>query len=647
MHYVQTQIPDLGGVCSGAIASDYQRLRVESVCQRLGLISLAWLWRQPQQTLLEKMIDFGMVTILIKVAAIGLVPEIHLGKRLEEMKEHLIRLRNQYGCNVCGEGGEYETLVLDAPFFKRRIQIIASSISKDPTSGQIAPSGTLNVTSFELIPKREQTEQPQVHLVPMDTSPNPDSLFDNRRRLNTDSIEIKLFETDLSLFLQIEMKENDPISSDVEKTRLCLELQLTKLEEVLESRGLSFADIVFVYLYLNDMDHFGNVNEIYKQFFPAVDPPSRACIQMDIVSCKIHVLVIKSEPASFERSVLHVQSISNWAPCCIGPYSQATSIGGVTFVAGQLGLDPITLHLAKDWKEELALAMQHCRSIAVAVGSKMSQWSLKVVFYLSESFAPQLTNQDKQEWKSMIDSYWPGSYNWEEPKQDSEESKPEQDLYLKAPYSDIQFSALLSFVVVPRLPKDAKIEIQMTLLDNKISNKPRWSSGLKPDPSVSFTEGKNCSVEWTRIWNSRILQTRISCSILKASSDGFMTQPFAKMVTISEGPSLIQICVPQTIAELDQKSSLLALLVHACSELLSSCFQHSRFSIKEIMSMTCWFNKEQISELQCQELIRDVSHIDQSGSIDKCSCLPSSGIGVELAMSRLLLIDVTMIRTHV
>jgi diphthine-ammonia ligase len=37
-----------GGVSAGAILSDYQRVRVESVCSRLGLTSLAFLWRRDQ-----------------------------------------------------------------------------------------------------------------------------------------------------------------------------------------------------------------------------------------------------------------------------------------------------------------------------------------------------------------------------------------------------------------------------------------------------------------------------------------------------------------------------------------------------------------------------------------------------------------------
>jgi len=51
--FVQARVPGLGGVASGAIASDYQRTRVEDVCGRLGLVSLAYLWHRPQAALLQ------------------------------------------------------------------------------------------------------------------------------------------------------------------------------------------------------------------------------------------------------------------------------------------------------------------------------------------------------------------------------------------------------------------------------------------------------------------------------------------------------------------------------------------------------------------------------------------------------------------
>ncbi len=58
-------------MATGAIASDYQRVRVEGVCARLGLTSLAFLWRQPQAPLLRRMLDGGILAVLVKVAALG------------------------------------------------------------------------------------------------------------------------------------------------------------------------------------------------------------------------------------------------------------------------------------------------------------------------------------------------------------------------------------------------------------------------------------------------------------------------------------------------------------------------------------------------------------------------------------------------
>lgn len=61
-------------------------------CSRLGLISLAFLWRQPQAQLLQAMVDSGIQAILVKVAAIGLDPHCHLGKDLASMQPLLHKL---------------------------------------------------------------------------------------------------------------------------------------------------------------------------------------------------------------------------------------------------------------------------------------------------------------------------------------------------------------------------------------------------------------------------------------------------------------------------------------------------------------------------------------------------------------------------
>ena len=114
--------PEINAVSSGAILSKYQKNRVENICERLGLKSLAYLWENDQPTLLNKMIEDNMNSILIKVCVIGL-DKIDLMKSLKEMKNKLMKLKDEYGINVCGEGGEYETITLDCPIYKKKIVI--------------------------------------------------------------------------------------------------------------------------------------------------------------------------------------------------------------------------------------------------------------------------------------------------------------------------------------------------------------------------------------------------------------------------------------------------------------------------------------------------------------------------------------------
>lgn len=63
------------------------------------------------------MVSSGLHAILVKVAALGLDPRKHLGKPLAALEPHLLRLSEAFGANVCGEGGEYESLTLDCPVF--------------------------------------------------------------------------------------------------------------------------------------------------------------------------------------------------------------------------------------------------------------------------------------------------------------------------------------------------------------------------------------------------------------------------------------------------------------------------------------------------------------------------------------------------
>lgn len=111
------------GVVVGAIESEYQASRVKRICEEIGIKMYAPLWHKKPEELLCEMITC-MDIIIVKVAAGGM-DEPWLGRRFDEkMIEDLKTLNRKYRVHIAGEGGEYESLVLDAPFYKKRINIL-------------------------------------------------------------------------------------------------------------------------------------------------------------------------------------------------------------------------------------------------------------------------------------------------------------------------------------------------------------------------------------------------------------------------------------------------------------------------------------------------------------------------------------------
>lgn len=113
----------IDGVVTGAIASTYQRRRVDRICDELGLEHVAPLWGRDGFDLLVEMLSGCMVIMVTVVAAHGL-DQRWLGRIMDrEAAMELRSLRERFGVNVCGEGGEMETIVLDAPWFRSRLSI--------------------------------------------------------------------------------------------------------------------------------------------------------------------------------------------------------------------------------------------------------------------------------------------------------------------------------------------------------------------------------------------------------------------------------------------------------------------------------------------------------------------------------------------
>ncbi|MFD1567168.1 diphthine--ammonia ligase [Halolamina litorea] len=113
---------DLTGVTAGAVESEFQTSRIQGLCDRLGIDLFAPLWQRDPETLATEMIDAGFDIRIVQVAAAGL-DESWLGRRLDtDALADLRELNDQYGVHVLGEGGEFETYVVDGPHMDRRIE---------------------------------------------------------------------------------------------------------------------------------------------------------------------------------------------------------------------------------------------------------------------------------------------------------------------------------------------------------------------------------------------------------------------------------------------------------------------------------------------------------------------------------------------
>ncbi|WVZ08430.1 hypothetical protein V8G54_021776 [Vigna mungo] len=415
---VKRKIPSVTAVSSGAIASDYQRLRVESVCSRLGLVSLAYLWKQDQSLLLQEMITSGIVAVTVKVAAMGLDPAKHLGKELAFLTAYLHKLKELYGINVCGEGGEYETLTLDCPLFSNARIVLDEHQVVMHSSDAIAPVGILHPLAFHLENKADVQ-----HL----------KLQDNIHDICTQKLG-SVYEV------------HDSLEGCLQED---LRIVLGKIESQLLGLGFGWENVLYIHLYIDDMNKFSEANETYVNFIRQekcpFGVPSRSTVQVPLIesgfsSAYIEVLVSNNK----SKKVLHVQSISCWAPSCIGPYSQATLHEGILHMAGQLGLDPPTMNLCQGGPDvELEQALKNSEAVAKCYNCSVSTSAIVFVIYCSKrvSSSERLNIQEKQETilRQMKISHL----------QETDTYKGLDPLFL--------------YVLVPDLPKRACVEVKPIL----------------------------------------------------------------------------------------------------------------------------------------------------------------------------------------
>ncbi|GAB7333813.1 hypothetical protein MBLNU13_g05943t1 [Cladosporium sp. NU13] len=440
--------PEVNAVSTGAILSDYQRTRVESVALRLGLTPLSYLWQYPhlppctQTSLLEDMASVGQDARIIKVASGGM-DDSFLWQNVADFrtKNRLVKAAQRFGTDgdgaALGEGGEYETLAIAGPAPLWKARIVVGEGDRDVLPGE-AGSASVKINKAEVKPL-EVTETQQVR--------TPE-LLDERFVALLDRLDKASTNEDQTSPKSPPTQDESPHPGNVliggltatgnnapEQTEAVMRQLDTKLSEA----GLGFADIAYTSIILRTMGDFASVNAAYGKCFQHPSPPARITLscagvlpQDALVTISVTVVAPTTSKA---RKGLHVQSRSYWAPANIGPYSQAITVPAVTrdgnecelvYVAGQIPLEPASMALysphghdtAETFVQQGVLALQHLYRIGAAVSVR--RWSSVIAFITAPSAEDAASRADvaRRMWQEVHQST--GKENTEEDEDEDE-----------------------------------------------------------------------------------------------------------------------------------------------------------------------------------------------------------------------------------
>lgn len=116
-------------IVTGAIASNYQATRIKEICTKLKLTCYNPLWDKDELSYLHELVKNNFKVIITGVAAYPL-DKTFLGRIIDKKFIHdSIELNNKYSIHIAGEGGEFETFVLNCPLFKRELKVVDKKIS--------------------------------------------------------------------------------------------------------------------------------------------------------------------------------------------------------------------------------------------------------------------------------------------------------------------------------------------------------------------------------------------------------------------------------------------------------------------------------------------------------------------------------------
>lgn len=219
---------------------------------------------------------------------------------------------------------------------------------------------------------------------------------------------------------------------------------LRQLHEVCAKISLKLTNICHVTLYVQSMSDFATINEMYVTAFTESNPPTRVCVEAPLPdACQIIMEIVAHQGRDDDsnRHTMHVQGISHWAPANIGPYSQSTRIGEITYVSGQIALVPGSMKIIDGGiRPQCKLALRHISRIGNANKGQRLRDVVQAVCFVTD---PVYIKEARRQWEKRTTN------------------------------------AIVNYVVVPALPRQALVEWQVWMHAHNDKFDCKFSSGCK------------------------------------------------------------------------------------------------------------------------------------------------------------------------
>lgn len=111
------------GLVTGAVASVYQSSRIQNICNNLKIECFNPLWQKNQIELLEELIKNKFEAVIVGVFAEPF-DKSWIGRKIDlKFIEEIKKLQVKYKLNPAGEGGEFETIVVNCPLFRKKLPL--------------------------------------------------------------------------------------------------------------------------------------------------------------------------------------------------------------------------------------------------------------------------------------------------------------------------------------------------------------------------------------------------------------------------------------------------------------------------------------------------------------------------------------------